>query len=244
MRRSAALLLVFGLSIAAVSGHAQDNLSLQITVPVVNLPSDLFRPDNGAAEFLGVGLAQTADDIRKILIGQNFANEDPSDNFLLDEVYYNVEIVATGPNRHVTTINWTGPEDGTASQSVRVQFASPLTGQRSTDVRRFVSYKGGMGPLVATLHTAIVQKYGPPSTDDTTSMAWFWSSGHLVKKGPYDTKMAIGMETDSDYVKGVTYNVTDVAASNTDRDAVNRFQKSVEDAAKAVRDGHATTPKL
>ncbi|MEV8645344.1 hypothetical protein AB0V79_27335 [Mesorhizobium ciceri] len=233
-----------GLAIAAAPAWGQEKLSLDVTVPAVSRPSQLFRPNGQAADFLGIGLGQTVDDVRKILTGQNFSNETPSNRFLLEEDYNSVEIVASGPNRYFTNIVWSGPQDATADQSVRVEFSSPLTGQHSTDVRRFVTYKGGMGPLMETLRAAIIQKYGPPSVDGKTQMEWFWSTGQLVKKGAHDRQMAISMESESDHVKGVTYLLVDGAAVDDDRDQVAKFQKSVEDAAKRVRDGHATAPKL
>lgn len=191
-----------------------------------------------------MGLTQTVGDVRKILTGQNFSHEDSSTVFLLEEDYFTVEVVATGPNRYPTYIIWSGPEDTTASQSVRVEFSSPLTGQRSTDVRRFVSYKDGRGPLLETLRSAIIAKYGPPSFDNKTTMQWFWSSGQLVRSDAHDKQMAITMDTRSDYVKGVTYTLADDAARKANWDQIAQFQKSVEDGAKQVRDAHATAPKL
>ncbi|OWK21387.1 hypothetical protein AJ88_22935 [Mesorhizobium amorphae CCBAU 01583] len=223
---------------------AQQNLSLEVTVPAATLPSDLFSPNGRAADFLGVGLGQTVDDIRKILTDQNFSNENPLSRFLLDEGYFNVEVIAAGPNRYFSDITWTGPEDAEATQSVRVEFSSPLTGQRSTDVRRLVTYGGGKGPLLATLRAAIVQKFGPPSVDSNSSMRWFWSKGQLVKKGDHDKQMAIGMGIESDYVKAVTYEMVDDSAAAADRDQVNQFQQSVEAAAKKIRDRSAAAPKL
>lgn len=233
---------MFALALAATPVNAQQNLSIEVTVPAPPVPSSLFSPNGGAADFLGVGLGQTVEDIRKILTDQNFSNESPSNRFLLDETYFNVEVIATGPIRYFPDITWTGPEDAEATQSVRV--SSPLTGQRSTDVRRLVTYNGGKGPLFATLRAAIVQKFGPPSVDSNSSMRWFWSMGRLVKKGDHDKQMAIGMGTESDYVKAVTYELVDDAAAAADRDQVTQFQKSVESAAKNVRDGNAAAPKL
>ncbi|WP_206073824.1 hypothetical protein [Mesorhizobium sophorae] len=232
------------LAIAVIPVCAQEGLSLQVTVSAVTPQSELFRPNGQPADFLGVGLTQTVGDIRKILTGQGFSDANSATLFLLDEEYFTVEIVATGANRYPTYAIWSGPEDATASQSVRVEFASPLTGQRSTDVRRFVSYKDGRGPLLETLRSAIIAKYGAPSVDNETQMTWFWNHGQLVKSGAHDKQMTIGMETASDYVKRVAYSLADIAASNADRDAVNGFRESVEQRAKAVRDGHATTPKL
>jgi len=236
--------LIVALAFAATPVSAQQGLSLEVAIPAATLPSDLFSPGGRAADFLGVGLGQTVDDIRTVLTGQNFSNEDSSGRFLLDEAYFNVEIIATGPNRYFAYIIWTGPDDSEAKQSVRVEFSSPLTGERSTDVRRFVTYKDGKGPLLATLRTAIVQKYGAPSVDSNSSMRWFWSKGQLVKKGAQDKQMAISVDTDGDIVKAVTYEVVDDAAMAADRNQVNLFQQSVESAAKKVRDGSATAPKL
>ncbi|BCH05697.1 hypothetical protein MesoLj131b_76960 (plasmid) [Mesorhizobium sp. 131-2-5] len=236
--------LAFALAIAVTPAIAQEQLSLDVTVPAVSLPSELFRPNGQAADFLGIGLGQTIDDVRKILTGQNFSNESPSNRFLLEEAYNSVEIVASGPNRYFTNIVWSGPQDASADQNVRVEFSSPLTGQRSTDVRRFVTYKGGMGPLVETLRAAIIQKYGPSSIDGKTQLQWFWSTGQLVKKGAHDRQMAIGMATDGDHVKAVTYVLIDEAGAQADNDRRAQFEKSVESAAKKVRDAHATAPKL
>ncbi|ESX66071.1 hypothetical protein X759_28215 [Mesorhizobium sp. LSHC420B00] len=237
--------MVFALALAATPVSAQQKLSLEVTVPAATLPSSLFSPNGGAADFLGVGLGQTLDDIRKILTGQNFTNEDSSGRFLLDEEYFTVEIIATGPNRYFTHVIWSGPEDAEATQSVRVEFSSPLTGQRSTDVRRLVTYNGGKGPLLATLRAAILQKFGPPSVDGNSSMRWFWSKGQQVKKSAaHDKQMAIGMDVRSDYVTAITYELVDDAAAAADRDQVTQFQKSVEGAAKKIRDGNAAAPKL
>ncbi|WP_454508529.1 hypothetical protein [Mesorhizobium sp. Arg314] len=224
--------------------RAQQGLSLDVMVPAIEKPSELFRPHGRTADFLGVGLGQTVDDIRKSLTDQNFSNESPSNRFLLEEDYNSVEIVASGPNRYFTNIVWSGPSDATAEQSVRVEFSSPLSGQRSTDVRRFVTYKGGMGPLVETLRAAIIQKYGPPSRDSKTKMEWYWSNGQLVEKYAQDHQMLIGMATDGDHVKAVTYVLIDEAGTHADDDRRAQFEKSVEDAAKKVRDAHATAPKL
>ncbi|RWD32040.1 MAG: hypothetical protein EOS22_03295 [Mesorhizobium sp.] len=213
-------------------------------VPAIEKPSELFQPHGRTADFLGVGLGQTIDDIRKTLTDQNFSNESPSNRFLLEEGYNSVEIVASGPNRYFTNIVWSGPSDATAEQSVRVEFSSPLSGQRSTDVRRFVTYKGGMGPLVETLRAAIIQKYGPPSRDSKTKMEWYWSNGQLVEKYAQDHQMLIGMATDGDHVKAVTYVLVDEAGTHADDDRRAQFEKSVEGAAKKVRDAHATAPKL
>lgn len=232
------------LAIAITPVRAQEGLSLDVMVPAIEKPSELFQPHGRTADFLGVGLGQTIDDIRKTLTDQNFSNESPSNRFLLEEGYNSVEIVASGPNRYFTNIVWSGPSDATAEQSVRVEFSSPLSGQRSTDVRRFVTYKGGMGPLVETLRAAIIQKYGPPSRDSKTKMEWYWSNGQLVEKYAQDHQMLIGMATDGDHVKAVTYVLVDEAGTHADDDRRAQFEKSVEGAAKKVRDAHATAPKL
>ncbi|BCG83438.1 hypothetical protein MesoLj113b_69800 (plasmid) [Mesorhizobium sp. 113-3-3] len=244
VKRSRILSLAFALALAAAPAFSQEKLSLDVTVPAVSLPSQLFRPNGQAADFLGIGLGQTVDDVRKILTGQNFSNESPSNRFLLEEEYNSVEIVASGPNRYFTNIVWSGPSDASADQSMRVEFSSPLTGQRSTDVRRFVTYKGGMGPLVETLRAAIIQKYGPPSRDSKTKMEWYWSNGQAVEKYAQDHQMLVGMATDGDHVKAVTYVLIDEAGTHADDDRRAQFEKSVESAAKKIRDAHAAAPKL
>ncbi|TPI54213.1 hypothetical protein FJ420_30585 [Mesorhizobium sp. B3-1-3] len=236
--------LALTLALAATPAFAQEKLSLDVAVPVVNVPSELFAPNGKAADFLGIGLGQTVEDIRKILAGQNFSNENPSGRFLLDEEYYTVEIVASGPNRYFSDVIWSGPEDVSVSQSFRVEFSSPLTGQRSRDVRRFVTYKGGRGPLLATLRSAILQKYGPPSADRQSGLVWFWDHGRLVKSNAGDKQMLIGIKTNGDYVQEVTYALVDDAGWRADTDQIEQFQKSVEDRAKQMRDSHATAPKL
>lgn len=236
--------LACALAMPVTAAPADDRLSLEITVPASSPPSELFRPNGHTPDFLGVGLGQTVDDVRKILADQNFTNESPSDRFVLDEEYDSVEIVASGPNRYFTNIAWSGPQDPSADQSVRVEFSSPLTGQRSTDVRRFVTYKGGMGPLLGTLRAAIIQKYGPPSRESPSKMEWYWSNGKLVSKYAQDHQMLIGIETEGDQVKAVTYVLIDEASARADADRRAQFEKSVEDAAKKLRDAHAATPKL
>lgn len=108
------------------TASAEEKLSLEVTVPASSPPAELFKPNGQAPDFLGVGLGQTVDDVRKILTDQNFTNESPSDRFVLDEEYSGVEIVAAGPNRYFTNIAWSGPQDPSADQSVRVEFSSPL----------------------------------------------------------------------------------------------------------------------
>ncbi|MBM2716208.1 hypothetical protein JQK88_34635 [Mesorhizobium caraganae] len=236
--------LAFALVVSVTPAIAQEKLSLDVAVPVVNLPSQLFRPNGRDADFLGVGLGQTVDDARKILTDQNFSNESPSGRFVLEEEYSSVEIVASGPNRYPTNIVWSGPLDPAADQNIRVEFSSPLSGQHSTDVRRFVTYKGGMGPLVETLRAAIIQKYGPPSRDNKSKMEWYWSNGQPVEKYARDHQMLIGIDADGDHVKAVTYVLIDEAGARADDDRRAQFEKSVEDAAKKVRDAHAAAPKL
>ncbi|MDX8437113.1 hypothetical protein RFN25_27170 [Mesorhizobium abyssinicae] len=246
-RRSFAVGLIWMgscLPIAVTPAGAQQKLSLEVTVPAPTLPSDLFKPNGQPTEFIGVGLGQKIDDIRKILTAQNLANEDSSARFLLDEEYYAVEIIATGPNRFPTYIIWSGPDDPVEKQSVRVEFSSPLSGQRSTNVRRFVTYKGAGGPSVGTLRKAIIDKYGPPSTDNKTKMIWLWAHDQLVRSGAYDKQMTIAMQAKADVVSDVVYDLVDGEARDKDRDRINEFQKSVEDAAKKVRDQHAAAPKL
>jgi hypothetical protein len=234
------------LAIILVAGPvtAQEKLSLDVTVPAPALPSDLFLPNGQPVDFIGVGLGQTVGDIRKILTAQNFANEDSSGVFLLDEEYYTVEIVASGPNRYPSYFIWSGPEDPAAKQSMRVEFSSPLAGQRSTNVRRFVTYNDGRGPTMDTLRTAITDKYGAPSIDQKTQMVWMWRRGQLVPNGDHDKQMTIAIETSTDVVKSVVYDLTDITGKADDRAQINEFQKSVEDAAKKLRDEHATAPKL
>lgn len=229
---------------AISSAAAQQALSFDVTVPEVSRPSDLFSPGGRPADFLGIGLGQTVNDIRKLLTDQHFSHEDPSTLFLLDEQYFTVEIVASGPDRYLTSSIWSGPEDLTTTQSVRVEFSSPLAGQLSISAQRFVRYTAERGPLLTTLREAIVQKYGPPSFDSKTQMLWFWRGGKLVTSDAHDKQMAISIDTDRDYVKGVTYSLVDDAARQANWDQIDRFQKSVADGAKQVRDAHATAPKL
>ncbi len=235
---------LFALAAAIGPASAQQALSYDVTVPAVSRPSDLFSPGGRPADFLGVGLGQTDSDIRKLLTGQHFSHEDPSTLFLLDEEYFTVEIVASGPNRYLTSSIWSGPEDPTTTQSVRAEFSSPLAGSLSINVQRFVRYAAERGPLLTTLREAIIQKYGPPSFDNKTQMLWFWRDGRLVASDAHDKQMAISIDTDGDYVKGVTYSLLDDAARQANWDQIDRFQKSVADGAKQVRDAHATAPKL